>query len=108
MRLDLPKEGSQAFDKLLTVVTNNISVIYHIANLYEHQNELNLTTNSFNVITNHLPTNSGILSYMGQILNKQDDNSQGFHYQLDFFQNWPVDIDVISWFGVCDRLLENH
>ena len=34
-RIDLPEEASQAFEKLLTVVSNDIILIYWIANLYE-------------------------------------------------------------------------
>ena len=100
MRLDLPEEASQAFEKLLTVVPNNIFVIYQIANLYEQQNEIRLSTKWFNVIATHLPTDPGILSRLGHIFSKQDDDSQGFHYQIESFQNWPVDLDVISWLGV--------
>ena len=44
VRLYLPEESIQAFDKLLTVVMNYIFVIYQLANLYEQHNELNLAT----------------------------------------------------------------
>ena len=37
--LYIPGEASRAFDKLLTVLPNNIFVIYQIANLYEQQNK---------------------------------------------------------------------
>ena len=70
MRLDIPEEASQAFEKLLILVTNNNFVIYQIANLYEQYNELNLVTKWFNVIANHLTTDSGILSQLGQIFRK--------------------------------------
>ena len=53
VRLDLPEEVSQDFYKSLTVVPDNIFVIYQIYNLYDHQNELNLVTKFFNVLVTH-------------------------------------------------------
>ena len=100
MILDLPEEASKAFEKLLTFVPKFIFVIYQIDNLYEQQNELNMATKRFNFHATHQQTNPGILPRMGQIFIKKDDDFQGFHYQLENFQNWPVDIDEISWLGV--------
>ena len=71
-----------------------------MANLYEHQNELNMATKWFNVLDTDLPTYPGILSRLGQIFIKQDGDYHGFYYQLESFQNCPVDLDVISWLGV--------
>ena len=100
MRLYFSEKVSQAFEKLLTVVPNDIIYIYQIANLYEQKNELNLSNKWFSIIANHPPTETGILSRLGHIFIKQDDDYQGFHYQLESFENWPVDLDVISWLGV--------
>ena len=58
-----------------------------------------MSTKWFKVLATHLPTDPGISSCLGEILSKQDDGYQGFHYQLEFFQNWPVNVDVISWLG---------
>ena len=100
MRLGLPEESSQAFKKLLIVFPNDIFVIYQIANLYDQQNKLNISTKWLNFIANHLPIDPGILSRLGQTFSKQDGDSQGLQYHLGSFQNWPVDLDVISWIGV--------
>ena len=54
MRLDLTEEASQACEKLLKTVPNDIFV-YLISNLYEYQNELSLYTKWFNVLTTHTP-----------------------------------------------------
>ena len=59
-----------------------------------------MPTKWFNVLDNHLAIDPGILSQMGQIFSKQDDYYQGLHYQLESFQNWPFDLDVINWLGV--------
>ena len=61
VRIYYPKEASQAFEKLLTVAPKNIFSIYQIANLYENQNELKMSTKWFIVINNHIPTDPGIL-----------------------------------------------
>ena len=98
--IDLPEEVSQAFDNLPTVVPNDNFVIHQIDNLYKQYNEINMATKWFNVVDTHLPTDPGILSQLGHIFSKQDDDSQVFHYQLETFQNWPVDLDVIIWLGV--------
>jgi len=37
---------------------------------------------------------------MGQIFNKEDDESQAFHYHLESYRHYPVSLDVISWLGV--------
>ena len=79
-RLDLPEEASQAFDKLITIVQYYMFVIYQIYNLYEQHSGLNLSTKWFNVLAIHLPTDPGVLSWMGKIFSKQDDYPQGFHY----------------------------
>ena len=68
--IDIPKEASKVFEKLLTVVPNDIFVIYQIDKLYEQQNELNLEKKWFSVIATCLPTNPGILSRLGQIFIK--------------------------------------
>ena len=65
MRLDITEEATLAFEKLPTVEPSNIFVIFQIANLYEQNNELNLTTKWFNVLDNNLPTECGILSRLG-------------------------------------------
>ena len=74
MRLDIPEVASQAFKKLLTVVLNNILIVYQIANLYEHQNEINMTNKWSNVLITCFPIDPVILSCLGQIFSKQDDD----------------------------------
>ena len=74
VRIDLPREASKYFDKLFTVLLNYF-LIYHISNLYDQHNELNMSTKWFNVIDNRLPIEPGIFSQMEKIFSKQDDYS---------------------------------
>ena len=60
VRLDIPEEANLEFEKLLTVSLNNILVIYQIANLHEHNNEINMDPKWFNVLAIHLLTIPGI------------------------------------------------
>ena len=41
-----------------------------------------------------------MLERMGQIASKQNDESQAYHYYLESYRHYPVDLDVISWLGV--------
>jgi intraflagellar transport protein 88 len=41
-----------------------------------------------------------VLERLGQIANKADDESQAYHYYLESYRHYPVDLDVISWLGV--------
>ena len=100
MRLDIPGKASQYFEKLLTVVPNNIFVIYQIDNLYEQQNEIRLSTKWFNVIATNSQTHPRVLSQIGRIFSKQDGDSQVSHYWIEKFQIFRVDFDVIHLRGV--------
>ena len=99
VRLDLPEESIQAFEKLLTVVPKDFLVIFQIPHLYDQQNKLKLATKWFNVLATHTPIDPVILPRLGQIFRKKYEYSQGFHYQLERFQKYSIDIDVICWLG---------
>lgn len=100
VRLGLPDEALRAFEKLNILLPNNPSVIYQIANLYDQQGMFDEATKWFNVLTARIPTDPGILSRISELFcnNKQD--SQGFHYQLESFRQYPVNINVVTWLGV--------
>ncbi|GMH74663.1 hypothetical protein TL16_g06523, partial [Triparma laevis f. inornata] len=99
MRMNSPDEARQAFEKLHTIIPNNPAVIYQIANLYEQQGKNQQAAKWFNVLITRVPTDPGILSRLGQIFSKEQE-SQGFHYQLESYRHYPVNLDVISWLGV--------
>lgn len=42
----------------------------------------------------------GVLARLGQIFNKDDDETQAFHYHLESYRYFPINLDVISWLGV--------
>lgn len=49
IQLGLPGDSLQAFEKLHTIVPNNMEVIYHIANLYEVGKAASITSGSVRV-----------------------------------------------------------
>ncbi|CAN0587167.1 unnamed protein product, partial [Ectocarpus sp. 12 AP-2014] len=54
----------------------------------------------FNILLARVPTDPGILSRMGHIANKEDDDSQAYFYHKESYRHYPVNLDVISWLGV--------
>ncbi|CAM9141027.1 unnamed protein product, partial [Sphacelaria rigidula] len=101
MHLGMANDSLQAFEKLHTIIPNNTEVIYHIANLYEvHMENLPQASKWFNILLARVPSDPGILSRMGHIANKEDDDSQAYFYHKESFRHYPVNLDVISWLGV--------
>ena len=45
------------------------------------------------------PTDPGVLSRLGQLYSKDNDESQAYHYFSESFRYYPVNMDVISWLG---------
>jgi intraflagellar transport protein 88 len=41
-----------------------------------------------------------VLARIAQLFSKQDDEVQAYHYQLESYRVWPVDINVITWLGI--------
>uniref|UniRef100_A0A7S2KRV1 UDP-N-acetylglucosamine--peptide N-acetylglucosaminyltransferase SPINDLY n=1 Tax=Leptocylindrus danicus TaxID=163516 RepID=A0A7S2KRV1_9STRA len=100
VRLGLPEEALRAFEKLHVLLPNNPSVIYQIANLYEQQGMLDEATKWFNILTARVPTDPGILSRISELFCNNNKDSQGFHYQLESYRQYPVNINVVTWLGV--------
>ena len=100
VRLGLFHEAQQAFEKLHTIIPNNPEVIFQIAQLHERHRNLHAAVKWYNILITRVPSDPGVLSRLGQIFNKEDDESQAFHYHLESYRHYPVSLDVISWLGV--------
>ena len=46
------------------------------------------------------PTDPGVLARLANLYSKSDDETQAFHYNLESYRYWPVDISVITWLGI--------
>ena len=56
-------------------------------------------TKWFNILTTRVPTDPGILARLGQIYSREEDEAQAFHYHLEAYRYFPVNMEVISWLG---------
>ncbi|KAG5187580.1 intraflagellar transport particle protein [Tribonema minus] len=101
IQLGLVGDALQAFEKLHTVLPTSAEVVYHIANLHERgRDDLAAAAKWFNILLARVPTDPGVLARMGQIANRQEDESQAYHYHLESYRHYPANLDVISWLGV--------
>jgi tetratricopeptide (TPR) repeat protein len=77
----------------------NAEVIYNIANLHDAMGNMRQATKWFNILTTRVPSDPGILARLGQIYSREEDEAQAFHYHLEAYRYFPVNMEVISWLG---------
>lgn len=75
-RMGALNEALQAFEKLHSIIPNSPEVIYQIANLYDLLLNFRAATKWFNILITRVPTDPHVLSRIGQIFNKDDDETQ--------------------------------
>jgi tetratricopeptide (TPR) repeat protein len=46
------------------------------------------------------PTDPGVLARLANLFNQNGDETQAFHYHLESYRYWPVDMNVITWLGI--------
>ena len=115
-------EAKRCFEKLQTIMPMNAEVIYNIANLHDQMGtpatdlsrarllpltyqrrggtgNMRQATKWFNILTTRVPTDPGILARLGQIYSREEDEAQAFHYHLEAYRYFPVNMEVISWLG---------
>ncbi|KAL7692215.1 putative 43kDa postsynaptic protein [Plasmopara halstedii] len=112
IKMGVINEGLQAFEKLHSIVPSNPEVLYQIASLHDTLGNYRQAAKWFNILLSCLGSNDkrerhtknvadpGVLARLGQIFNKDDDETQAFHYHLESYRHFPVNLDVISWLGV--------
>ncbi|RLN10489.1 hypothetical protein BBO99_00003667 [Phytophthora kernoviae] len=112
IKMGVLNEALQAFEKLHSIVPSNAEVLYQIANLHDTMGNYRQAAKWFNILlscfggTDKRDRNSknvadpGVLARLGQIFNKDDDETQAFHYHLESYRYFPINLDVISWLGV--------
>eukprot|EP00667_Euglena_gracilis_P001691 EG_transcript_1689 len=87
------------FKKLQSMIPDSTEVCYHIANLYDLMCDYHNAGEWFNRLVSRVPTDPTILARLGAIYAKEDDEAQAFHYHLEAYRYFPVNMDVISWLG---------
>eukprot|EP00939_MAST-03C_sp_MAST-3C-sp1_P001545 g1545.t1 len=94
------KESLQAFEKLHQLIPSSPEVLYQIANLHDMMSDYRLATKWFNILITKVPSDPTVLSRLGQIYSKDDNETQAYHFHMDSYKYYPVNLDVISWLGV--------
>ncbi|KAH9111406.1 hypothetical protein LEN26_013485 [Aphanomyces euteiches] len=105
IKIGVLNEALQAFEKLHSIVPSNTEVLYQIGNLHDMMGNYRHAAKWFNILLSCFGSSKnvadpGVLARMGQIFNKDDDETQAFHYHLESYRHFPVNLDVISWLGV--------
>ncbi len=101
IRLGMIDDALRAFEKVYSLLPNNNEAIYHIGNIYENFHEdLSKAMKWFQLLHARVPSDPGVLAHLGQIANKQGDESQAYHYLMESYRLYPINLDVISWLGV--------
>jgi intraflagellar transport protein 88 len=93
-------QSLQAFEKLHSIIPNSPEVIYQIASLHDFMGSYRIATKWYNILITRVPSDPEALAKLGQVFSKDDDETQAFHYHLESYQFFPVNLEVISWLGV--------
>jgi intraflagellar transport protein 88 len=97
------QEAMLAFDKLHSITHHNVEVMWQLGDLHEKRGDLAKAHEWFSLVLTDpkgRPTDPGVLARIATLFSKQDDENQAFHYQLEAYRYWPVDINVITWLGI--------
>jgi len=87
------------FEKLHQIIPHSIEVIWQIADLFDIANQPRMAIKWFKILSARVPTDPSVLSRLGNIYLKEDDESQAYHYHHESYRYYPVDMNVISWLG---------
>ncbi|KAG8345587.1 putative Tetratricopeptide repeat [Trypanosoma vivax] len=96
-RLGLYEEALKMFKRVQSLVDSH-EVLYQIADINDLVGSPN-TLEWFNRLIGRVPTDPNILARMGSLYAREGDDSQAFHYYLEAYRYYQVNMDVISWLG---------
>jgi len=97
------QEAMLAFDKLHSITHHNVEVMWQLGDLHEKRGDFAKAHEWFSLVLTDpkgRPTDPGVLARIATLHSKQDNESEAFHYQLEAYRYWPVDINVITWLGI--------
>jgi intraflagellar transport protein 88 len=96
-QMGLYEEALRVFKRLQAIIDSN-EVVYQIADLYDIMNDQR-ASDWFNRLIGRVPTDPNVLARLGLLNAKEGDESQAFHYYLEAYRYYQVNMDVISWLG---------
>jgi len=103
MHIGRMQEALLAFDKLHSITTVNCEVMWQLGDIHEKLGNDARAHEWFSLIISSpkgRPTDPGVLARLANLFNKAGDETQAFHYHLESYRYWPVDMNVITWLGI--------
>lgn len=97
-------EALLAFEKLHSITNHNVEVMWQLGDIHERLNNHHKAHEWFSFIVSApqkgRPTDPGVLSRLANLYNKNEDETQAFHYHLESYRYSPTDMNVITWLGI--------
>jgi intraflagellar transport protein 88 len=103
MHIGRYQEALLAFDKLHSITHVNCEVMWQLGDIHEKLGNTGRAHEWFSLLVTSpkgRPTDPGVLARLANLFNKAGDETQAFHYHLESYRFWPVDMNVITWLGI--------
>jgi intraflagellar transport protein 88 len=96
-QMGLYEEALRVFKRVQSII-DSVEVVYQIADLFDIMNDPR-APEWFHRLIGRVPTDPNVLARLGLLNAKEGDESQAFHYYLEAYRYYQVNMDVISWLG---------
>ncbi|CAG9576717.1 putative intraflagellar transport protein IFT88 [Leishmania major strain Friedlin] len=96
-KLGLYEEAVRMFKRVQALVDSS-EVLYQIADLSDLVGDP-AALEWFNRLIGRVPTDPNALARIGSLYARDSDDVQAFHYYLEAYRYYQVNMDVISWLG---------
>lgn len=93
-------ESIQAFEKLYTLSPTSPETLYHLSLLHSATGNYQAAEKYASLLVSVQPKDPGALMRLGKICHKLGDDTQAYHYSMESYQLWPMNLEVISWLGI--------
>eukprot|EP00747_Dinoflagellata_sp_TGD_P023665 gnl/TRDRNA2_/TRDRNA2_129987_c1_seq1.p1 gnl/TRDRNA2_/TRDRNA2_129987_c1~~gnl/TRDRNA2_/TRDRNA2_129987_c1_seq1.p1 ORF type:complete len:667 (+),score=164.88 gnl/TRDRNA2_/TRDRNA2_129987_c1_seq1:1-2001(+) len=103
MHIGRYQEALLAFGKLETITHTNCEVMWQLGDIHEKLGNHEKAREWFSLLATSpkgRPTDPGVLARLANSYNNKGDETQAFHYNLEAYRYWPVDMNVITWLGI--------
>ncbi|CAJ1338454.1 unnamed protein product, partial [Effrenium voratum] len=103
MHIGKYQEALLAFDKLHSITHVNCEVMWQLGDIHEKLGNHPKAHEWFSLLVTSpkgRSTDPGVLARLANLFNKAGDETQAFHYHLESYRYWPVDMNVITWLGI--------
>jgi len=96
------QEATLAFDKLNSITNHNCEVMWQLGDICERTGDFAKAHHWFSLVVSPQgrPKDPGTLARIAGLYASQEDETQSYHYHLESYRYWPVDLNVITWLGI--------